>query len=352
MLDLCLFIGLALLIIFNLVYSYIIYKKVEKVKKGIREKIVKEEEKKLKEEAQKNFESEKERIEQELKLIINEGNAKKEKQELENKLAVEKANQKISALQIEIESSQKRRDDIIAHEKEMIDTQIESYRELKEQHLNSELNKKREEKITELSHYVATEHERLEKQIAEKREEATTIQRELEDYKARRARINEAIMREKELTEKENYYKINLSENDIEDLKLLKNLEINFHNREVLHKAAYDCYVKKPLLEMTKRVLGGKDVSGIYKITYIPTGESYIGKSTNVSKRWTEHAKSVFGVGSIASAIVHNRMARDGIWNFTWELLEEVPKPQLNEREKYWIDFYGTKELGMNERLG
>ena len=45
-------------------------------------------------------------------------------------------------------------------------------------------------------------------------------------------------------------------------------------------------------------------------------------------------------------------MKREGIWNFTWELLEEVEKSKLNEREKYWIEFYETKNIGMNEKGG
>jgi hypothetical protein len=32
--------------------------------------------------------------------------------------------------------------------------------------------------------------------------------------------------------------------------------------------------------------------------------------------------------------------------------VEEVPKDKLTEREKYWINFYGSKEYGLNERNG
>jgi hypothetical protein len=45
-------------------------------------------------------------------------------------------------------------------------------------------------------------------------------------------------------------------------------------------------------------------------------------------------------------------MQRDGIQNFTFELIEEVPKDKLTEREKYWITFYGSKEYGLNEKVG
>jgi hypothetical protein len=33
-------------------------------------------------------------------------------------------------------------------------------------------------------------------------------------------------------------------------------------------------------------------------------------------------------------------------------VIEEVPKEKLSEREKYWIEFYGSKEYGMNEKNG
>jgi hypothetical protein len=45
-------------------------------------------------------------------------------------------------------------------------------------------------------------------------------------------------------------------------------------------------------------------------------------------------------------------MKKDGIDGFTFELLEKVPKDQLTEREKYWIEFYDSKKLGLNERNG
>ena len=33
-------------------------------------------------------------------------------------------------------------------------------------------------------------------------------------------------------------------------------------------------------------------------------------------------------------------------------LIEEVPKDQLAEREKFWIDFYQSKQYGLNEKRG
>lgn len=45
-------------------------------------------------------------------------------------------------------------------------------------------------------------------------------------------------------------------------------------------------------------------------------------------------------------------MEKDGLDTFTFQLLEEVDKDKLTEREKYWIQFYNSKELGLNMREG
>ena len=45
-------------------------------------------------------------------------------------------------------------------------------------------------------------------------------------------------------------------------------------------------------------------------------------------------------------------MKQYGIENFTFEVLEKVPKEELSERAKYYIEFYKTKEVGLNERKG
>lgn len=174
----------------------------------------------------------------------------------------------------------------------------------------------------------------------------------LEQYRAAQAAVNEAIMREKALQEQSEFYKINLSAQEIADLQLIQELAPRFNNRELLNKVVYESYIKRPLQEMIKRVLNGRSPSGIYKITRQKTGEIYIGRAVSVDKRWTEHAKMAFSIGSIAHSTLHTLMEKDGIWNFTFELLEEVPKEQLNEREKYYVDFYDSKNFGMNQRSG
>jgi hypothetical protein len=45
-------------------------------------------------------------------------------------------------------------------------------------------------------------------------------------------------------------------------------------------------------------------------------------------------------------------MKQHGIEKFTFEVVERVEKDLLSEREKFYIDFYQSKEYGMNQRKG
>lgn len=136
------------------------------------------------------------------------------------------------------------------------------------------------------------------------------------------------------------------------DIKLLLSIKPELLKFDLLDKIIYDTYIKKPVDEMIKRVLEGRKPTGIYKITRLKTGEIYIGKSTDVSARWQQHTKSCFHCGTISHSILHTTMEKDGIENFTFELLEETTKDKLTEREKFWIKYYDSTTYGLNEKVG
>lgn len=163
--------------------------------------------------------------------------------------------------------------------------------------------------------------------------------------------VEEEMARSRAEEQKGYFYRINLTKNEISDISKLSDILLDLTNPQILGKLIYENYVRRPFSEMLKRVLEGRDVCGIYKITYIRTGESYIGKSTNIKRRWTEHVKSAYGVGTIAKSTLHTRMGKDGIQNYSFEVIEEVPKDKLSSSEKYYIELYNTKQQ-LNEREG
>ena len=246
----------------------------------------------------------------------------------------------------------KRREDeerSVEEEKRKIDFLIEEYKNSKLEEVRLFLEKEKQDKRIkneqELINQLKTFD--IKKEEAQKELEKTLLV--LDNFKQKALAVNETILRAKKILEEENYYRIVLEESDKEDIEQLKKVEPYLHNREVLNKLIFDTYVKRPMNEMIKRVLeGSRNVCGVYKITDINSKEAYIGRSTNLSRRWQEHVKSSLGIGSIAKSSLHVAMKKNGLDNYTFEVLERVEKEKLNEREKYYIDFYETdKQLNM-----
>lgn len=178
--------------------------------------------------------------------------------------------------------------------------------------------------------------------------EIQEIQKELESFKAARQSIIEEQKRQEEMETNRSFYMLQIGEFDKEDIKQLRTIEPMLHNKEVLNKLIWSTYYQTPYKDLIGRIFGTNKVSGIYKITCINNGKIYIGKSVDVANRWAEHIKSSLEIGSIAKNQLYTLMKEKGAENFTFELLEEVNKDKLLERESYWIKFYETDSYGLN----
>ena len=213
-----------------------------------------------------------------------------------------------------------------------------------------EAEQEKMQKAADLAHAETMAIMGAQVEVARARIEALT--KEINEYSAKQAAINEAILRQRALEEQQDFYRVCLGPEAANDVEILNAARRNLKKPEIIDKIIYDNYIGKPVLEMIKRVLQNTTCSGIYKITCIKTGEIYIGKSTDVKSRWQQHCKSAFNCGTIAHSLLHTKMKQYGIEQFTFELVEQVPKEQLSEREKFYINFYQTKETGLNERNG
>ena len=240
----------------------------------------------------------------------------------------------------------------IENYKTYIDKYVTDIKEEKIKALEIEMKQKEASMLQEAKENYNKQLENIAKAHQMAQDELNQITINLEAFRAKQESINKEILRQRELEEKQNFYRVCLSENDISDINLLKATRQNLKKPEIIDKIIYDTYVAKPVLEMVKRVLQNSTCSGIYKITCQETKEIYIGKSTDIKNRWQQHCKTAFNCGTIASSLLHRKMQQYGIENFTFELLETVPKDKLSEREKFYIDFYKTKETGLNERSG
>lgn len=219
---------------------------------------------------------------------------------------------------------------------------------LRQEALERALEQYKQQELEKLHQESVAEAEEWHRVIYDLKLQHEEVSEKLELEKQKQATINDAIRANIEAEEKEDLYKILISKNARDDIEVLLELSPKLHEPTILKKLIYETYVRRPLGEMIKRVLPPTKVSGIYKITYIKTGQSYIGQSTDIKNRWTEHIKSSLGIGSIATSTFHNHLAEKGLWNFHFQLLEEVEKDLLRERESYWIDYYDTVNIGLN----
>ena len=83
-----------------------------------------------------------------------------------------------------------------------------------------------------------------------------------------------------------------------------------------------------------------KPTCGIYKIEHKETGKSYVGLSVDIFKRWKEHSN--FWQAKKNWSVIKKALHKYGLENFTFTILEECLKDELNEKEKHWIKELNT----------
>jgi len=85
-------------------------------------------------------------------------------------------------------------------------------------------------------------------------------------------------------------------------------------------------------------------MTGIYKITNLFNGKSYIGQAVDIKRRWTEHKSHSFLPDHISyNYAIHRAIRKYGIESFSFEVLEECSESTLNEREIFWIVKFNTQ---------
>ena len=103
---------------------------------------------------------------------------------------------------------------------------------------------------------------------------------------------------------------------------------------------------------MVGRVIGATEKTGIYKLTNLNDGKTYIGQAVKIGARWKEHVKKGIGADTPNRNKLYPAMLKDGVENFTFEVLEECPIEDLDIKEKFWIEYFQAKTVGYNSTAG
>lgn len=218
-------------------------------------------------------------------------------------------------------------------------------------------NSKLEVAKENLARSLEAEAQKFEENVASfKVQYDETVAGMMEEYKVLEANVSQmratndaavaAAKRAAELADQQDYYRIQLSDADLHEIELLRQVEPYLRDKEPLNKVIWKCYYEKPTTDMIGRVIGSGTHTGIYKITEISTGKCYVGQAANLSDRWKQHIKRGVGADTPTRNKLYPAMIAAGPENFTFEVVEECDRALLDEREDYWQDYFKAKEFG------
>ena len=288
----------------------------------------------------------------------------KELRQISESLKIEKimVSNQLNDLQNEHKREKERLRDLQDTINTTIDNQSQLAQTAYENYCKNLENKKRikEQEILESEEWLNKALEKHQEEVLNNMEildskykkEKDKIEEDLEQLKATRAAIIQANIKEKEIEENSTFYCLTISEIDKADIKMLENIKPQLNKPRVLSMLIWSTFFQKPMTTLCNNIIGTSTVTGIYRITNQVTKECYIGQSVDISKRWKDHAKCGLGIDTPAGNKLYKAMQTYGIWNFSWEVLEQCSKDLLDEKEKYYIELYDSYNYGYNSTKG
>lgn len=183
-------------------------------------------------------------------------------------------------------------------------------------------------------------------QINDKKNELKKVQDELADLVQKLNSAVEANKRAEEIKQKQDFYRLQLTAIDLDEIKRLREVEPYLREKEPLNKVIWKVYYEKPYTDLIGRVVGTGIHTGIYKITNIENQMCYVGQAVNIADRWKQHIKRGIGAEAPTRNKLYPAMLEIGVENFTFEIVEECDKSKLNEREDYWQEYFHAKDFG------
>lgn len=182
--------------------------------------------------------------------------------------------------------------------------------------------------------------------------EKAVIEFDLESLKQTRHAAIEQWRKQQQDKNQLDGYKLNITRQDKKDIQLLQNIRLQFSHPRVISKLIWQTYFQPLAKQQFIMILGNETKCGIYKITNILDNKCYIGQSVDIYKRWCDHCKCGCGIDTPKNNKLYAAMEQDGIENFTFELLEECPREELNKKETFYINLYESNDYGYNITQG
>lgn len=240
-------------------------------------------------------------------------------------------------------------------QKEQISNQLKAYQEQK----TADLEEWAAKAIKEYEQYNAsleqskklleTSYKEFENKIQNDKDVITA---ELSALKSSREATLQQIKREQQIKEQQDFFRIKISPEEQADINILSQIRLQLRKPEILDKLIWTTFYQKPTTAMVNNVVGSSIVCGIYKITGINSHMVYIGQSVDIGDRFKQHVKAALGATPASANKLYLHMRQEKVENFTFEVLEQCPRSELNCRERYWIDYFESDTYGLNGTRG
>lgn len=247
-----------------------------------------------------------------------------QKKELNNDIATRTENvEKLKSLYQTVEDEYKKK--YMAERKEWLDERQAEYISMQEDFVDQfrEENKKKLDVAQELTERIT-------------------------DLRAKVAAATQVAKQHAEEDDFDRYHSVELGDSAKADIRRIEDV-LGFISDEAgsaIAKVIWKVYYEKPVSDLCGRVVGGKRRTGIYKITNTNTQMCYVGQAVDIAERWKQHIKRALNAEPRTQNKLYPAMYKEGIENFTFEIVEECDQSKLNEREDFWQDFYKAKEYG------
>lgn len=188
-------------------------------------------------------------------------------------------------------------------------------------------------------------------QLDASREELAAANRQVEELRGIVQAAVAANIRDQEKKENIAFYTIGLTEVDTREIEYLRSVIPYLRNSRPICKAIWEYYYRNLTTDLVNRIVGAGTHTGIYKITCLLDNKIYIGQARDISDRWKTHIKCGLGIDTPSNKL-YTAMLKEGVENFSFEVIEECSVNDLNKKEKYWIDYYQSNIYGYNMTAG
>lgn len=182
--------------------------------------------------------------------------------------------------------------------------------------------------------------------------EIDQIRADLDKISATRAAAIQAQLEEEKIQQQAEFYSLSIEDVDKREVKILQSIENELRDPRPIRMIIWQAYYSKKANDLASRVLGPNEKCGIYKITNKENKLCYIGQAKKIRERWREHMKCGLGIDTPANNKLYQAMKKEGIDNFTFEMLEECAIENLDEKEAFYINLYNSYDYGYNSNRG